>query len=240
MMYQGTGIYTLPEAARLIRVPAQKMHRWLYGYTHARKARGETSRGHSEPLWTPQLSKEDFDSEVIGFRDLLEVRFVAAFVDHGVPLVVIRRCLETARELLDVHDYPMSTGAFKTDGKTIFAEAVERSRSERTLLDLKSRQFVFKDIISPSLWAGIQYDGNQAVKWFPDGPRSPIVLDPARQFGSPIIDASGVPTSVLYASYRAEGADTQAVSRTARVYDVPVKVVDAAVRFEENLKRAAH
>lgn len=239
MMYQGTGIYTLPEAARLIRVPAQKMHRWLYGYTYSKKAKGETSQGYSEPLWAPQLSKDDFDAEVIGFRDLLEVRFVAAFVDHGVPLPVIRRCLETAREVVG-GDYPMSSGAFKTDGKTIFAEAIERSRSDGTLLDLKSRQFVFKDIISPSLWAGIEYAGKKAVKWFPQGARSPIVLDPARQFGSPIIDASGVPTSVLFASYRAEGANAQAITRTARVYDVPVKVVDAAVRFEESLQRATH
>ena len=59
VMYQGTGIYTLPEAARLIRVPAQKMHRWLYGYPYAKRAKGETSRGYSEPLWAPQLSKEE-------------------------------------------------------------------------------------------------------------------------------------------------------------------------------------
>jgi uncharacterized protein (DUF433 family) len=238
-MYQGTGIYTLPEAARLIRVPVQKMHRWLYGYTYSKKAKGETSRAYSEPLWAPQLSKDDFDAEVIGFRDLLEVRFVAAFVAHGVPLTIIRRCLETARQLFDV-DYPMSSGAFKTDGKTIFAEAVEQSRREGKLLDLKTRQFAFRDIIGPSLYAGIEYAGHQAVKWFPQGSRSPIVLDPARQFGSPIIDASGVPTSVLFASYLAEGANAQAASRTARAYDVPVRVVDAAVRFEENLKRAAH
>lgn len=238
-MYQGTGIYTLPEAARLIRVPARKMHRWLYGYRYTKKAEGETSQVYSEPLWAPQLSKDDFDAEVIGFHDLLEVRFVAAFVDHGVPLPVIRRCLETARAVVGV-DYPMSSGAFKTDGKTIFAEAIQRSRSDGTLLDLKSRQFAFRDIISPSLYAGIEYAGKKAVKWFPEGGRSPIVLDPARQFGSPIIDTSGVPTSVLFASYRAEGGDAQAAARTARVYDVPVKVVDAAVRFEQSLQRAAH
>lgn len=238
-MYQGTGIYSLPEAARLIRVPARKMHRWLYGYAHSKKAMCETSRSYSEPLWAPQLSKDDFDAEVIGFRDLLEVRFVAAFVEHGVPLVIVRRCLETARELLDV-EYPMSSGAFKTDGRTIFAEAVERSRTEGSLLDLKSRQFAFRDIISPSLYAGIDYAGKQAVKWFPEGRRSPIVLDPARQFGSPIIDDAGVPTGVLFSSYLAEGANAQAVGRTARIYDVPVRSVQAAVRFEENLKRAAH
>ncbi len=238
-MYNGTGIYTLSEAARLINVPARKIHRWLYGYSYPKKSGESKVQAFSAPLWLPQLSKDEYDAEVIGFNDLLEVRFVSAFVEHGVSLVVVRRCMETARELFGV-DYPMTSGSFKTDGKTIFADAIAKSVKEGALLDLKSRQLAFKDIINPSLYAGIEYDGKRASKWYPQGRRQHIVLDPSRQFGSPIVDEMGVPTEVFYASYLAEGATPQAVKQTARVYEAPVKLVEAAITFEQGLKRTVH
>lgn len=238
-MYTGTGIYSIPEAARLIHVPAQKIHRWLYGHNYSKKSGKERVRVFSEPLWTPQHSKAEFETETIGFNDLLEIRFVAAFVQYGVPLAVVRRCLETAQELYRV-DYPMSTGAFKTDGKTIFSEALEKTMKEGALLDLKNRQFAFKAIISQSLYAGIEYDGKRATKWYPQGRRHHVVLDPARQFGSPIVDEVGVPTGVLFASYLAEGGNTRGITQTARVYDVPVKFVEAAIKFEQGLTRTVH
>lgn len=235
-MYNGTGIYTLPEAARLIHVPARKIHRWLYGHKYSKKSGEERVQAESAPLWTPQHSKVEFDVEAIGFNDLLEVRFVAAFVEHGVPLNVVRRCMETARLVLGV-DYPMSSGSFKTDGKTIFAGAL---RSAGALLDLKTRQLAFGVIITPSLYAGIEYDGKRATKWYPNGRRQHVVLDPSRQFGSPIIDEVGVPTCVLNASYRAEGATSVAISNTAKAYDIPTKLVEAAIRFEQGLVQAIH
>jgi uncharacterized protein (DUF433 family) len=238
-MYSGTGVYTLPQAERLTHVSARKIHRWLYGYTYSTKSGEDRQYQFSEPLWTPQIPKDDYDAEVIGFQDLLEVRFVSAFVQHGVPLIIVRRCLDTAREIFGV-EYPLSSGAFKTDGKTIFAEALQRSIRDGSLLDLKTRQLAFKDIISSSLYAGIEYDGMRALKWFPQGRRYHVVLDPSRQFGNPIVDETGTPTEALYASYLAEGATPKAVAQTARVYEVPQKFVEAAIRFEENLKRSIH
>src|SRR6218665_2231803 len=107
-MYTGTGIYSLPEASRLISVPPRTLHRWLFGYHHSHGLGEKKREAFSHPLWQPELSKTEFDAEVIGFHDLLEVRFVAAFVRHGVPLIVVRRCLDTARQLFDV-DYPLTT-----------------------------------------------------------------------------------------------------------------------------------
>jgi uncharacterized protein (DUF433 family) len=111
------------------------------------------------------------------------------------------------------------------------------------MVDLKSRQTVFKNIIKPSLYNGIEYDGNAARKWYPErGAKrsSPIVIDPERQFGKPIIEDTGTPTSILFASYLAEGGDSHVQSVTARVYEATLKHVEAAVRFEQSLKRTMH
>lgn len=238
-MYTGTGIYTLAQAERLTHVPAGKIRRWLYGHGYPTKSSDGNSRRFSAPLWTPQHSRDEYDANVIGFHDLLEIRFVSAFAHLGVPLSVIRKCLETAKELFGI-DYPLSSGLFKTDGRTIFAQALKESSEENALLDLKSRQLAFRDIISPSLYAGIEYDGQQARKWFPRGKQQHVVLDPARQFGVPILDETGTPTDVLYASYLAEGATPEAIKQTAQVYEVPAKLVSYAIAFEEGLQRALH
>lgn len=239
LMYTGTGIYTLPEASRLIGVAPQKLNRWLFGYHYPKKSGEEGERAFSAPLWTPQVDSDAFSTAVIGFRDLLEARFVSAFVAHGVPLVVIRRCMAHARDLYHA-DFPFTSGKFRTDGKTIFAEAVERSIKEDALLDLKTKQFAFKEIINRSLYDGIEYTGNLAAKWYPQGKRSPIVLNPSRQFGAPIVESTGTPTKVLYDSYIAEGQSLGAIQRTARSYEVPVKAVESAIGFEESLKRTKH
>lgn len=236
-MYSNTGIYSLPSASRLVGVPAPKIRRWLYGHMHRRNTANGVVKTLAAPLWTPQLSKDDYEAEVIGFLDLLEIRFVAAFVAHGVPLHVVRTCLNTARTLLNT-DHPFASGSFKTDGKTIFAEALHQSAKEGALLDLKERQFAFKDIIKPSLYQGIDYNSShQAVKWYPSKTEHPVVLDPTRQFGSPIIEASGVPTDVLFASFKAEGATPQAMAATAAIYGVSHKHAEAAVRFEQSLRQ---
>lgn len=235
-MYRNTGIYSLPSASRLVGVPASKIRRWLYGHTHKRLTKAGVVKAYAAPLWSPQLSKDDYEAEIIGFLDLLEIRFVAAFVSHGVPLQVVRTCLETARGLLKT-DHPFASGSFKTDGKTIFAEALNQSAKEDALLDLKERQFAFRDIIKPSLYHGIEYNsGREAVKWYPSKAEAAVVLDPTRQFGNPIIEASGVPTDVLFASFQAEGATPEATRRTAANYAVAAKDVEAAVRFEQNLR----
>lgn len=241
-MYLGTGIYSVPEASRLIAVPTRDIRRWLFGY-HYRKTPGDAeSRVDIAPLWQTQLVGEDFEEDVIGFQDLLELRFIREFIRNGVSLRVVRHCLNSARDLYGV-SHPMSLPKFMTDGRTIYAEAVSEEHIAASMVDLRSKQTVFKDIIRPSLYSGIVYDGDRASKWYPERSArrsSPIVIDPTRQFGSPIVEETGTPTSVIYASYVAEGGDHQAQAVTARVYEMPGKYVEAAVRFEESLKRTLH
>jgi uncharacterized protein (DUF433 family) len=238
-MYTGTGMYTLGEAARLIGVSSPQLSRWLFGYHYTKSHESTRDRIWSAPLWDTELSAEDFDEKVIGFHDLLEVRFVNAFVAHGIPLIVVRRCLESAQQIYGVK-YPFTTLRFKTDGRTIFGEAVRQAEKDGTLVDLRSRQNVFKEIISPSLYAGIEYHQNQAAKWYPISKRDRVVLDPTRQFGSPILEDSGTPTDVIYASYLAEGGNESAVRHTAAIYAIEARYVKSAIRFEEHLRQRLH
>lgn len=235
--FDSLGIYTLAEAAHLVRVPARSINQWLYGYDYTRKSTTETIKKHVQPIWTPQYDADQWGEKVIGFRDLLELRVVREFIQHGVSVAVIRKCFENAKATFN-DSYPLTALRFATDGKTIFADAV-RSETVEEMMDLHKKQYVFRQIIKPSLYEGIEYDEKNAKRWYPEGKKRDIVIDPDRQFGKPIVAESGIPTAALFASYKAEGADKAAAAMVARIFEIPTKSVSAAIRFEEHLLQTA-
>lgn len=219
----GIGFYTAAEAARLIQTSPRNVHRWLDGYSYPE---GKQSR-RMPPLWSPQLPRFDEGLE-IGFRDLIELRFVNAFVKAGVGLKAIRNCLEYAREC--VRDYhPFSTRRFLTDGRTIFLESLKRS-GENELLDLKKRQFVFRDIVQRT-FKDLDIEDKAVVRWRPFEGKASIVVDPARAFGQPIAARFGVPTAVLADAVESEGS----VERVMRIFEVSRASLLDAVAFERIL-----
>ncbi len=226
----GIGYYTVSEAARLIRMPPRNITRWLGGYTF--KAGGKTNGkpGKMPPLWAPELPAND-DRLELGFRDLIELRFVHAFTERGVDLRVIRSCLERAREC--VRDpRPFSTRQFRTDGRTIYLESL-RASGETELLDLKREQYVIKAVIEAT-FKDLDLENDVVARWRPFHGKETIVIDPQRSFGQPITTDFGVPTVALADAVKAEGS----VERVALLYEVSAQAVRDAVRFEEYLRAA--
>ncbi|MDB5798788.1 MAG: hypothetical protein JWP36_2690 [Paucimonas sp.] len=232
----GIGMYTLADAAQLIHGDRRAIRRWLYGYDYTQR-KGEASvTRHSPPLWIPQYAEDEFDEKVIGFHDLLELRIVKEFVQSGVPLRVVRHCMDVARQIFGV-EYPFTHRRFATDGETIFSEAVRSGDAEdEGMLNLRTRQYAFREIIKDSLYLGIEYDDGYARRWYPEKRSKAVVVDPERQFGHPVLEESGVPTASIYATFLAESRDRAAV---AHLFDIPASQVTAAVRFEEKLRAVA-
>lgn len=237
----GIGYYTVPEAARLLRVPGKNIRRWLAGY------RFNTQDGEPRempPLWTPQLPAFDRHIE-LGFRDLIELRFVSAFLETGLSVLVIRRCLEHARSLVG-DERPFSTRRFRTDGKTIFFEFVDQvidkadgdlasipADERQRLVDLKNRQYVFSDVIAQT-FKDLDIDDDAVSRWRPFRGKDSIVIDPKRAFGQPIANDAGVPTRALADSVRAEGSER----RVSSLFNVTRNVVRDAVIFESEIAAA--
>ena len=110
----------------------------------------------------PQLPANDTHLE-LGFRDLIELRFVSAFIEEGLALQTIRACLGTARELV-ASDHPFATRRFKTDGRRIFLEQMD-DLGEGFLIDLKLRQHAFRRIVEPS-FVDLDFDADAASRWW--------------------------------------------------------------------------
>lgn len=223
MSLTGLGLYTIPEAARLSGVRAGTLRRWVQGYTHS----SEKHKNHP-PIWPSEIASEELDA--VSFRDLLEARFVRAFRESGISLQHIRIAAEYAREVLD-NPYPFTCQRFRTDGQTIFAEAL-KTTGEIDLLDLRKRQHVLTSVIEPSLYKGIEFDTReQALRWFPLRKNRAIVLDPQFAFGKPTLTGTSIRTDILYDAWLAEDKNKRQV---ARLYDVPVADVKAAIDFEQH------
>ena len=116
----GVGLYSIPEASALTGIPSRKIRRWVYGYESG-------NRVHQPPLWHSKVADEA--EETISFRDLLEIRFVNAFREYGVPLPALRAAAEAARKYFE-QPYPFTCKQFKTDGRSVFAQVTEITGEE--------------------------------------------------------------------------------------------------------------
>jgi uncharacterized protein (DUF433 family) len=222
----GVGSYTAVEAALLLRTSARNVRRWMAGYEYR-----DAGESHLvPPLWSSQIPFSDGRVE-IGFRDLIELRFVKAFVDAGVGLKAVRNCRAFAMTLVK-DSWPFSTRVFKTDGRTIFHESLTAS-GDPQLLDLKKKQYEMRQVIERT-FRDLDIEREVVARWRPFRGKKSIIIDPSRSFGQPIAAAFGVPTVALADAVEAEGS----AARVARLFEIPLAVVRDAVGFEKQLRAA--
>jgi uncharacterized protein (DUF433 family)/DNA-binding transcriptional MerR regulator len=221
----GIGCYTTSEAARLLKIQVRNVNRWLRGYSYNNN--GITQ--NMSPLWRPQFVEEGHIE--LSFKDLIELKFVKAFLDAGVKLHAIRLCHEKAQRIIQ-EDHPFLTRKFKTDGKTIYMNSLSEAE-ENSLLDLKNNHYNLEGIIQQT-FKSLDVDNDVVVSWRPFKGKKTIVVDPQRSFGQPIVHNYGVPTTILAQAAEAEGS----LERVAKIFDVTLSAVKDAVKFEEYLLAA--
>jgi len=216
----GVGLYSPTEAARLTGATVGQVRRWLAGY--------RSSGAFHEPLWERQIADEA-EELALGFRDLVQVKVASALIKRGLSAQKVRRAIVLAQRVMD-DAHPLTRSDFATDGATVFLKIIDEGDDQKLVVLLRDGQYVMRTIIAPSL-RGVEYDGVEPVRWRPFHETPRILLDPARQFGAPLDDESGVPARVLAAAVQAEGS----VKAAARVYRVSEASVRQSVAFEQKL-----
>lgn len=220
--YFNTGIYTVRDAAQLTGVSTGRIRRWLRGYRYRTRKKAYAS----PPLWQGQWEPIDH-SLALGFLDLIEIRFVDAFLKAGVTWAMLRDARARAQQMFKV-SHPFCTRGFVTDGREIFVE-LHRETGEPSLLEIVRRQQVFAQIIKPFL-KELEFDGEHGlVRWWPMKQKRLVVLDPARNFGRPIVARHGVPTEVLAKAAQSCGS----VTEVGRWFEVPEADIRDAIEFEQ-------
>jgi len=211
----GVGLYSVSDAARLLRVPAQRVRRWM------------------DPQ--EELIQRTFPPEegIITFLELMELHFIQMFRQENVSLLTIRRAAKTAARKYE-QPYPFTLHRFDTDGQTIFATLSQSERRRRMVEDLEHGQFVFEKICRP-FFRKLDYQQDDPednpIRFWPLNKNGRVVLDPQRRFGRPIDAPTGVPTQALYLAVKAR----EDQSTVATWFNVPSAAVAAAFKFEESL-----
>ncbi|MYE01545.1 MAG: DUF433 domain-containing protein [Alphaproteobacteria bacterium] len=218
------GIYTIPEAARLVGASQPKLRSWIEGNKGTLVA----------PIIQRQLPRVGGHT-VLGFLDLIESKFVQHFTKWFSPQT-IRKVSIKLRERHDV-DHPFAMDKrFRTDGRVIFMEAAE-TEEELRVLNLMNDNFEMKQIIQQSLFDSIFYVNDIARHWIPNPQTNRVLIDPTICFGHPFIKDLMIPTRRLYDAYLVEGG----VEEAAEEFEVDAGAIVQAVRFERALdERIAH
>lgn len=219
----GLGIYSIPEASRLAKVPNETIYRWIRGY----KYHSDGVVKKVDPIWTRDIPEIDGEN-AISFLDLLEIRFISAFRRAGVSWKFIREAALKAQEVFNT-THPFTTQKFRTDGKHIFSSFLEDDKN--LTLDLNNANYAMEKIIEPFLYKGLEFESDQVARWYPYKNKK-IVIDPERSFGRPILTESGVATDILYAAFETE----QDERRVAEWYNIDVATVKSAIDYERGLR----
>lgn len=210
----GEGIYTPREAARLIGCSPTDVRRWTRG------------SGTTEALWDGYYQDLD-DAAEINFADLIELRTVFA-LRNVTSLQAIRYAYDLAQQTFDV-ERPFLTLNFKTDGKEILVKGAESDENLTSLSKKHPTQRAFGRLIEQSL-KDLEYEKGKVVRWRPSIAKQ-VVVDPARSFGTPIIDEYGVSTAVL----KNELERFDDLKYLSKIYEIPETTVVEAIKFENKL-----
>ena len=135
----GVGVYTVPQAARLVRLPLVSVE-MAVGPEPT-----ERTLLRAFPIAIAELDI-GFGERVITFQGLMELWVAAQLRDAGVPWPLI--CWQPRKRsiVLKVR-FPFTAGSFRTDGRRVFQSLRENKRLPKTALDLANRQQVFEDVI---------------------------------------------------------------------------------------------
>jgi len=211
--YIGQGTYSIVDAAKIVRAPYNTVRGWLNPKQGVIRRKFESSK------------------QLISFIELMELHFIKMFMDAGVSPKVIHAAARQAAKQFDT-DYPFAVKRFDTDGRTIFATLARAEDGKEMIEDLRRGQLVFKTIMRP-FFKKLDYNRSDIARYWPMTRRGRVVLDPTRQFGQPIDDASGIPTKALFEATKA--GKGQSVKQVANWFGVPESAVRSAVKFEKSL-----
>lgn len=212
----GEGVYTLPDAALILRLPLGRLRAWVGGYLDI--------VGSPPPGMLATWGRGR--QRAFNFHVLIEAYTVYTLRKLGVTMPRIR----TAREILAARlsaTYPFACrGILAQGGKVLFDPGSEIPGGIIHLAP--GQQAEFREIISPFCEElDFARETGLAERFWPLGRDSHIVIDPRISFGRPVIVETGITVESVYSLV----AGGEAAENVAAQFDIPLAAVLEAVSF---------
>lgn len=211
----GEGIYSVSDISFLLKLPKQKVRRWLNDFWDSRLAE----------KYNNTYSWGEGRYQATNFYTLIEFYIFYSLRELGVGQKKIFEAHESmAKQLKTIH--PFASAKVLSDGRSILYALEDGT----TIKADKSKQIALKQIIE-NFCKKIEFsDNNLAEKFYPLGKNKHIVVDPHHQFGQPTVKETNVLAETIYNMHEA-GETNEFLSR---LYDISLKEVQAAIYLFNN------
>ena len=214
----GSGAYTLPDAARLLGIPLNKLRKWVRGIAD--------DRGRHHPAG-PFASRSEGRDRNFDFYTLIELFTVAELRKRGLSMHTLR---DARGELSERYStpHPFALRGLLSEGNRLLKELGDKS-----LLELGSGgQAAFAEVIKP-FCQQLDFDAmsNLATRYFPLGRDGGVVVDPQHAFGRPVIEGTNLATETIASLVK--GGET--LEGVAEAYQIDRAAVEAAWDFEQRM-----
>jgi uncharacterized protein (DUF433 family) len=199
-----TPIYSLSEAAQIVRAPSTSFARWAHGHRFKQRS-GDF--GWSAPILT---GVGDGRSFTVPFNALAEGYIVESFRRAGLPMARIRPAVDVLRDEIGLENALLSE-RLKTDGAEILIE-----NGDHDLVVVRNHQGVFRDVVDQYLQSIAYRDGFVDFLRLPAFEHIEVIVDPRRNSGQPTVARTGVRVEDVISRVRAG----EAMSDVAADFDL--------------------
>jgi len=218
-------LYTVGEAARLLRLSSTKLRRWLEGFTVGGR------------FYQPVIRPEPTHSDVVTWAEFVEAGFLREYRAKRVSLQHLRPVIDEMRREFEV-PYPLAhlKPLVDTSKRQLVLSMQQELNLEdelKLLVRLPGGQLQWAAPVRAFL-DKVDFDAKGVVeRMHPLGKASPVVIDPEVTFGIPQV--KGIRTEAIAESYAEDGS----LERAARDWRLSAKEVEAALQWELASRRAA-
>lgn len=211
----GTGIYSIPDVAVILRLPKEKVRRWMTEFWDGRLNK-DYNRKYSSGEGRDKVTHFHTLIEFYVFYQLRELNISTRkiFIAHNA----IAEQLNTA--------YPFASSKVLSDGRSILF-----TLDDGTIVNADySKQAAFKEIIE-SFCKKIEFSKTEIAECFcPMGRDKRIIVDPHHQFGQPTIENTNILAETISDLYKAG----ESSSFLSRLYNISIKEIEDAISFFSN------
>lgn len=210
----GEGIYTAADAARIMKIPYSQAKYWFHYYLKNKLTAIEKHQYY--------FAVENIIA--VNFLTLMEMYVFYQLKERGVSSRSIREAHSTMSKLLDT-PYPFANEAVLLLGKkNLYFDFHGDITSSN-----KSLQYAFPQVVIP-FSEKIEFDNNGIVtKYYPLGKKKTIVVNPANQFGQPVIEGTNILAETIYMLRKGKESEKS----ISELFGISRKNIRDAVAFAE-------
>lgn len=212
--------YTASQAAMLAGTSPQTVSNWLRGY--------EGNGHHMDPVFNGRGGETQASAPLrVSFLELAEIIVVARFRHLGIKLQRLRDAHRYVGKAFGLA-FPFASLQLTAAGGHVLHDFEATHPGQMLALDTDGQQWTLPHIVMSELhnFDCIE-DDPWFLRWFPEGKKGPIVIDPHIAAGKPVIRGSAVSVGIVHRRFVAG----EHIDEIAQDFELEPTDVEIALRY---------